>query len=251
MILDPHCHQLVSIIEQYRAIDASQIAQEDPEVLHQLRVQARTLLSLLKKESESYSMIKAIIKQSNAIRDLDVFLNESLLALPQKVQQHLAAVLDQIRLEKDQLETQFKQQLTPDFLSRLCNALEIEFVHQKKSASSDTGHKHHIALPLIRSKLAKQQQLLLNQDIKSKKLHAIRLKIKKLRYQASHYYPEEKKLNRKLKFLQNHLGTIHDKDMCLQILNAHLLNHTDLRTEVTTVIRQQQEQTIQKIRSKL
>lgn len=245
----PLIQDLITQIKQYQGFDSHQ----DPEKLHQVRVKIRNLMSLLKKGSKSYRVLKALIKGSNRIRDMDVLLTQSIADLPKTVEEHLHSITVQITTEKLTLESQFKQQFTEDFLDNLYNMLEHElsqadFINNETEKSANT---HPITLASIKTKLNRYEQTLLKSKLGNNALHTLRLKIKKIRYQVGHFYPDKEKLLAKLKFLQTNLGEFNDKVVCLQILNPYLSQHPKLQNEVTASIHQQQSKILKKIRSKL
>ena len=59
------------------------------ESIHKLRIHCRKMLSLIKSDDAFYLALKKIIKLTNKIRDLDVFLQEYIDSLPKEYQSQI------------------------------------------------------------------------------------------------------------------------------------------------------------------
>lgn len=251
MIENQLLSELMAIIDEYRSVDSSQIADQDPEVLHQLRVKSRTLLALLDKNSAAYQDIKLLIKNSNSIRDLDVFLTETFMSLPEVVREHLQEVLTQIKQQKLKLEAAYKQEFLENHLPKLNVISERDFAFKDPEFNSQSQVHSRMSLYEIEIQLAKIESKILKPDVEHKRLHKLRLKVKKLRYQVVNFHANEIKLLSRLKYLQNKLGEFHDKDVCLQIIEPYVFDTPELAEEVVKTINQQQQTILKKIRKKI
>jgi len=150
----------------------------DPEVLHKLRIEARRLLSLLETEGKTDIGLKELLKKSSKVRDIDVLLK---ICKKKKVKKYL--IKKREKLNKKLIL------FLKNFYSKI---IEI----QKKEISLNNCIK-----VICTSFLNKND----------KKLHKIRLKIKKCRYTQKQYEKEFKKI-------QDILGKIHDYYNCYKLM---------------------------------
>lgn len=243
--------ELITVIENYCSVDSLKVMNQDPETLHQLRVKSRTLMSLLPEKSALYADTKQLIKQSNKIRDLDVFLTESILALPEETQAHLQKVTLEIQQHKLQLEVNYKRELLNQHLPLLTGASTEDYDRQHNDVlDSDQEDKQKLSILEIEKTLHKIEEKLMDPDITHKRVHKLRLKVKKIRYQVTHYYSDQSDLVDYFKYLQKWLGVFHDKDVCLEISEPYLVDKA-LREEVFKVIANQQKTILTKVRKRI
>lgn len=156
--------------------------------IHKLRIKARELLSCISKEDSFYKELKKLIKLTNEIRDIDVFLNEFLKGIPFKY-----------------LETIHK------------SSLEKKLNRERKSHCENLRKSFKkINFPTTLVSMEKKKKLEKNQlqkptlGLNQKELHQYRIYIKKRLYFYKLYYPEEKKRIKTLTKIKDHLGRIND-----------------------------------------
>lgn len=156
------------------------------EDIHTLRVLSRELYSLLSADDGMYKSIKRVIKMSNKIRDLDVFLEEYLPSLPKKYRE---------KLEMSRIHQLTKSQ-RDDEVEELHTYLKSLHVNEDAQFMS----RHEEITPLhIKEFTLKQQEL-----------HKYRIYIKKLlAKEQNSSSPNEKKIH-KLKNIKDILGSMND-----------------------------------------
>ncbi|QKI89805.1 CHAD domain-containing protein [Thiomicrorhabdus xiamenensis] len=187
-------------------LELENVLQEQEKTLHELRVSARKLVSLLPKDDYHREFFKRVIQASNKIRDLDVLMLQVVPGFPKDMRD----AGDQLRKEllgiRNQLDDDFKNFLQLDILPELCN-LRANFTREKDSLAVSEGVEE---LEQIEKQFRQIRKRLLLVDLEEKQVHKIRLKVKRLRYQVAHHYRNKNKLLAELKFLQEQLGKFHD-----------------------------------------
>jgi len=159
------------LIKQY-------IKKDDPEILHDLRISARKMLSRLETEGKSDESLKKLLKKSSKLRDTDVL---STICKNKKAKKYLKKKHKKLRRK---------------FIEFLKNfSLKTTTFSQKPTKYIDCG------------KILKESFL----EKDDKELHKIRLQIKKCRYTQ----PEKEKIYKKL---QDALGKMHDFYNCEKLL---------------------------------
>lgn len=180
---------------------------EDVESLHQLRVQTRRVLAQLSSKSSTYRQLKSLIKQTNAIRDLDVMLCETIPSLAASAQATLKenGIIAALGVEKERLEEDFMDVLKDFDLSSI--AVTPKPPKKKKLAIIDL------------KKLGKGP----GQQNVDERIHKFRLKAKRARYYIEHHLPNEKKRIKLLKKVQERLGKIHDYNVFTEKLETLMI----------------------------
>ncbi|MDF2153424.1 CHAD domain-containing protein [Vibrio sp. CAU 1672] len=202
---------------------------KDPEYNHQYRValrRTRSLLLLLEDALPPFEVrllkkqLKVLMKQTNQLRDLDVFLLERPKYL-QMAPQPPQAIADLFRLLSEQQRNEH-QRVTHWLESRhytgVCmsveNSLKRSFAsdHELSEASSATFARKNIAEHLAQVVTQCRQ---LNKDSPDDAIHALRIECKKLRYLLEFYSgvftDQVHRLHiSQLKILQDKLGVFND-----------------------------------------
>lgn len=181
---------------------------EDVESLHQLRVQTRRTLAQLNPKSKTYRQLKALIKQTNAIRDLDVMLCETIPSLASGARETLKenGIIAALGVEKERLEEDFMDVLKDFDLSPI--TLTPSSSRKKKEVAV-------VDLENMRGGPGKE-----NDD---RKIHKFRLRAKRARYYIEHHHPNEKKRIKLLKKVQERLGKIHDYNVFTEKLETLMI----------------------------
>lgn len=167
------------------------------EEVHMLRIKSRELYSLISKDEPFYVKLKKVIKLSNKIRDMDVFVHEYLTFLAKKK----ITVLDTKSIKKSLNKKREKKinQLY-HYLKFLTIPDEVKFVHVAKT-------------PLLEYKTI----LTLNQS----QLHKYRIYIKKRLYIEKNSTPMNEKKVKALSKIKDLLGTINDNYNGLKRLGGY------------------------------
>lgn len=197
--------KLLKKLDDYEMLeqDAKQI-----EPLHKIRVTARKLVALSEPDSYSAQVLKRLIQASNALRDLDVLRSETLPKLPAKWQPKLTELYQQLAQQREELDAQFKLRLQMELYDEIHSLVdEFEPLQQPKS---DSQPRHQLPLKEIEKRLKAQVKWLRTLDIKDQQVHKVRLKIKRLRYQLEHFYPQQIPALEMMTYLQNTLGEFQD-----------------------------------------
>jgi CHAD domain-containing protein/CYTH domain-containing protein len=211
---------------------------DDPEDLHQFRVNIRKSRAFLKefeflfpKERHSYfnENLDSFAKQTNQKRDLDV-IKERLLQLDEEHDNIQENIKQQRDDEERHIHEMLKSKTFEDFFLSYQNALK-----QDTLLTSDNNQDtiEHIAKQVIQElhlKIVKKIDAL-EKDFDDKKLHKIRISFKKLRYlleEFQHIFGEEKIKNmiEKGKKLQTLLGDFNDTVNQTKLLHNYLESHT-------------------------
>jgi len=157
------------------------------EDIHTLRVNSRELCSIISVDDPFYSRVKRVIKLSNKIRDMDVFLEVYLDSLPKKyrLQLDLNDIKESVKKKRKKktakLHTYVQSIVIPE------SALSHELIHKPSSnISQKTPY------------------------LKQTELHKYRIYIKKQLYNEKISTPVNMKKIKALTKIKNLLGTIND-----------------------------------------
>jgi len=198
------------------------ILNDDAEDLHQFRVNIRKSRAFLKafdflfsKEYYGYfnENLGKFARQTNRKRDLDV-IKESLLSLDEDHGMIQENIRQQREHEQQNILEMLKSKTFKDFFSTYKDILTKDAL---LSSNNNTGTIENTAKKTIKDlhhKIIKKIDVL-EKDFDSKKLHKIRLSLKKFRYlleEFQHIFGEEKiaKMIEKGKALQTLLGDFND-----------------------------------------
>ncbi|MFA5455218.1 MAG: CHAD domain-containing protein [Sulfurimonas sp.] len=166
--------------------------------IHSLRIKCRELFSLLDKGDALARSVKKVISLSNEIRDIDVFFNEYLVALPKKYRKK---ALEQIseKAKDGGRKKEIKK------LRKYLKKLEIP-----KSAEQKSEEK-------------KEQNLVAMEfpSFDKKKLHKYRIYIKKRLYIEKNSSPKDEKKIKSLTDIKDALGAINDNYNGLERLKSY------------------------------
>lgn len=192
------------------------------EDIHSLRIDTRELLSLMSVDDLFYKRLKRVIKLTNKIRDIDVFLETYLTDFPKKYLEKLdikgiTAFTQDLR--KEEIEKLY------DYLSRLeiPNAVEL--------------YDHTVAFSIS------QRGALVSPSLKE--LHKYRIFIKKKLYQEKNAPEKDKKKIKKLSAIKDILGSIHDNANGLSVLNHQAID-TKLFDKIEAYTNKQNERLFKK-----
>ncbi len=161
----------------------------DIKSIHKLRAKTREVISHTDKKDKAYKKLKKIIKLTNEIRDIDVFQSEFLENLPVRYTQNISlnSMLKKLQEQREKYCKSLKNYL-------------VKFKIPKKLTTKKDIDTTYIDIPKekITSKLS------------DKELHKYRIYIKNRLYYYKLFYPNEKKMIKKLTKLKDYLGFIHD-----------------------------------------
>ncbi len=169
--------------------------------IHSLRVDCRKILSLLTKDTPLYTKLKKIIKLTNTIRDMDVFLDYYLASLPKEYG---------AKLELDTMHAHINKRRKKK-LSKLYAHLK-SFEMPKKM---EVKHRERNTLPALSSEVPSLNQA---------QLHPYRIQIKRRLYtELNSQFIDEKKVNI-LKEIKDILGSINDNFNGLERIKAYSID---------------------------
>ncbi len=229
----------------------------DTEFLHDFRVairRTRAALSLLqvvfpsaisKKFKKDFSFIG---KKSNILRDLDVYLlNEEMYKniIPDPFKKPISFLFDQLRDERKKAHQDFVDMLNSQRYKNIINSWQKYLNFETLEHTSTTSRKAQysilsVAKPIILSQLKIILKLGSEIDDKTedKKVHALRLECKKLRYLLEFFsslFPKNRivKFINHLKILQDNLGKFNDYSIQQEFLQKYLgqLSLTDMKNK--------------------
>lgn len=201
----------------------------DPEFNHQYRVTLRRIcsLSLLLKDllpSFEHRLLKRniriLMKQTNRLRDLDVFVSDT----PQYLNKHpeqneaLNSLFDHISNLQAKEQQKVSEWLASDCYHKTCILIENSF---QRLCVYEPKHEVGKAMDLANLKIAQRFQKVikvshgLTTESKDCKIHALRIECKKLRYLLDYFSPlygsaQHKANIKQLKHLQDSLGMFND-----------------------------------------
>ncbi|WP_321326615.1 CHAD domain-containing protein [Thiomicrorhabdus sp.] len=199
-----HLEKLNHILTRY--IELPDDDSKQVKVLHDLRVSARKLITLINPNETLTASLKKLIQSSNKIRDLDVFINETLPIFPKKLQADLKEVHLTLHNTRADMNHEFKSLLSDELIGDLN---QTHTPSTKQEIKADLS-RHQMPLNDIDKRLKKVVRELQLLDLEDKQLHKIRLVTKRLHYQLERFYPEEKKSIALAKLIQTQLGKFHD-----------------------------------------
>jgi len=183
------------------------------EDIHSLRIDARELLSLLSVDNAFYKELKRLIKLTNKIRDIDVFVEVYLANLPKKYLKKLD-IKGITAFTQKYRQKEIKKLY--DYLSKLeiPNAVEL--------------HSHTTAFSIS------QKDALVAPS--AKELHKYRIFIKKKLYQEKNSPERNKKKIKQLSAIKDVLGSMHDNVNGInalhhQAIDAELFEKIEAYTE--------------------
>lgn len=252
-------HHIVELVERVGQYLKNQ---KEIEHLHQLRVQARRTLAHTDEDTQLYEALRATIKKSNKIRDIDVMIHDTMPLYPKKIQSQIKSSkpFKKLHATHRELTAKFLEHLKEtDFIvlyAMKClmgihddeETGELEEPAQaspEKPANTNTENAEN--KPLIapspktaiesaaKKKPAELPKSFLGLDDKT--LHKLRLAVKKLRYRAESNESENQKKIQCLKNMQESLGKIHDMYVFVQTLKnmghfpEKLLSEVDVFSE--------------------
>ncbi len=212
-----------------KSLESGIIIGKDPEFNHQYRVtlrRIRSLCGLLEDILAPFELkllkpnLRALMKRTNVLRDLDVFIIDkprylNILPQHQASLERIFSIINNRRIEEQQQVTEWL--MGREYLSIIVlleNSLLRALQYKRKN-------KPISPLSYANKKILNQFQIVakstksISNDSEDKVIHALRIKCKSLRYLlesfSSLYFSEQHKQNIKhLKFLQDELGDFND-----------------------------------------
>lgn len=172
--------------------------------IHKLRTSCREILSLLDKKSKNYKTIKLIIKFSNSIRDIDVFLNYYLEQLTSKELKNINVTLLKKKLSSFRKR---KSRKFLNFLKTIKFTKEILLTKEKKTRVSD-----------IESFIKNIDKIKTSQKL----LHKKRIIVKEQLYIEKNNMVKNLSKITVLKSIKNELGYINDNFNGMDMLKSKL-----------------------------
>lgn len=218
--------------------------------LHRLRQASRELLSLLPVEDYPQQRIKRVIQASNKIRDLDVLLLEVLPSFPQELESAIEPVKEQLVEVRWEWDDTFKNDLQLEMLPEIESCIE-EYAETLQSVHPTASEQQHQQLKEIEKQFKKVKKRLSLLELENKQIHKLRLKIKRMRYQVAHFFPEQDELFEALKYLQKQLGEFHDYDQAQKMIAKYTDMQADDLEPITKHLSARQNKILSKVRKKL
>lgn len=241
---------IVKLAGEYLNTDENTNMSGSVESLHKLRVAVRQWLALIDPKHEMVGSFKKIIQASNKVRDLDVLLWETWAKFPKDWHAGLTSLRHNLQASRAELNTEFKAVLDDELLDELVQAQRC-LVKDKHAFDLKQEHQK-MPLKEIQKRLKKAVKELKILDLKDKRLHQIRLLIKRLHYQLARFYPDEKKALALSERLAKQLGVFHDLYQAINLINKHqdALSAQQI-SECRAFLNIQKLQSLQKMRKKL
>ncbi|MBO1926375.1 CHAD domain-containing protein [Thiomicrorhabdus sp. 6S2-11] len=218
--------------------------------LHKLRQTARQIVSLLPEDGYSQQRVKRVIQASNKIRDLDVLLLELLPGFPEEYAEIVAEIKEQLLDVRWRLDDDFKNDLQMEMVPEIESCIGDDQVMSHMFAPT-AGEALHDRLKDIKARFKKIKKQLGLLDNDSGQIHKQRLKVKRIRYQVEHYFPEQQSLLDQLKYLQKQLGEFHDYAQAEKMIGKYTELDATQRGVVKAYLLSQQQQILSKVRKKL
>ncbi len=233
----------------------------DSEFLHDYRIslrKVRSILSLFKGVFDEdvtcdlKTRFSDLMRQTNRLRDLDVYLleQESYLALvPEILRSGLLTMFEEFAEERDRTQKKVKRQFLSKNYKQEMTALQKLCPHtpaQMKKAAAETlkvGSDGDLpvfdyASALIWKRYRKVRKLARRIDAETpdEQVHELRIQFKKMRYLMEFFAPlysakEMKTLIKSLRRLQNSLGKFNDCSVQQEALNAHITAHANSKQD--------------------
>ena len=185
-----------------RTLEQGVIAETEPEFNHQYRVtlrRIRSLLLLLKPNFCPFEFkllkpnLKLLMKQTNTLRDLDVFLidREHYLNRSPEYQDKLASVFDVIETQQIEALKSVRQWLTSDSYLKTCVMIENSL---RRASQYEVDNVESIVVCsnkriLHHYKLVSNACKGLNRKSNDGEVHQLRIECKKLRYLLEYFAP--------------------------------------------------------------
>lgn len=240
--------KLNQLIARYNSLD-----DDDSKLvncLHDIRITARKLIVVMNPDDSMGLSLKKLIQSSNKIRDLDVFLEEILPQFPKKWHVDFKDICRALKIKRGEMSHDFKLILTEEWLSDSLTENDLLAVNKEKTHSDLNRHK--MELKEIEKRLKKVLKELKSIDIEDKHLHKIRLVSKRLHYQLARFYPQETKLIKTTKLIQEMLGDFHDLYQAIKLLkqNESLVNPKPFK-HCNEFLNDKKAQTLLKLRKEL
>ena len=220
-----------SFMDVARANEPGIIADYDTEFLHDYRVsfrKVRSVLSLFKgvfsadKTTELKTAFAEVMKNTNRLRDLDVYLMEKDLyfsMVPEPAIDGLRLLFDYFAKERKRELKNVRKTLTSEAYEENVAALAKYFVDTKKITSGPKGKlpSKELASTLVRKRYSQVCKIAgsIDKSTKDEVVHELRISCKKLRYLMEFVAPlynqdDIKVLIKTLKVLQDNLGKFND-----------------------------------------
>jgi CHAD domain-containing protein len=248
----PACETTRNIIKTYiqvaRENEPGIKADYDTEFLHDYRVslrKVRSVLSLFKgvfRDDDTARLRQAfadIMKQTNRLRDLDVYLLEKSLyfsMIPKSLHEGLSVMFEVFATERQQQLKHVVDMLNSESYTRTITDLAEQFTSTNilKPGPKGDGPTLPFACRLIWKRYNKVCKVArrINSDTPSKEFHVLRIQCKKLRYLMEFFtplFPQKtiKQLIKALKRLQDNLGRFNDFSVQQRSLQAFLQDYSD------------------------
>lgn len=217
-----------------RTLEQGVIAETEPEFNHQYRVTLRRIRSLLLLLKPNFCPIefkllkpnlKLLMKQTNTLRDLDVFLidREHYLNRSPEYQDKLTLVFDVIETQQIEALKSVRQWLTSDSYLKTCVMIENSL---RRASQYEVDNVESIVVCsnkriLHHYKLVSNACKGLNRKSNDGEVHQLRIECKKLRYLLEYFAPlygpnqghlgiQHRANVKQLKQLQDRLGAFND-----------------------------------------
>lgn len=200
MSLELLVESLIKSVDSYRALSHLNI-DESSLHLHEIRLMSRRLLSHFPKQHREICSVKMLLQGSNALRDMDVLITETIEKFAAGGQ---SQVLRELLLnEREHLNEKFLDLLDDewDAARRIINALALD---------EDVSELGSLEFSVVQKKLSKALKVLAQVDTVEKDAHKIRLKLKRYAHQILTHFPEKLELRTLLEDVIHRLGQMHD-----------------------------------------
>ncbi|WP_173270725.1 CHAD domain-containing protein [Thiosulfatimonas sediminis] len=218
--------------------------------LHKLRQTTRHLLSLLPIEGYAQARIKKVIQASNKIRDLDVLLWDVLPHLPDELRVLEAQVQPRLIAIRCGMDDEFKNDLQLELLPEITSCL-VAYPHVLQAEFSLVSQLKRPQISDLEKQFQKAKKQLVLLDIENTQVHKLRLKIKRIRYQVGHFFPEQTEFLMRLRSLQDQLGEFHDYDQADKMMCKYSDLDELMLVKVRKFLAARQQNILAQVRRKL
>ncbi|MBP1679765.1 MAG: hypothetical protein H6Q35_104 [Proteobacteria bacterium] len=244
-------HTLLQTIDNIATHLSDFLQTKEPESLHQYRVSVRMARSVCLEFSEFMeekrkfnleTILKTLQKETNDMRDIDVFL-ECIEAYKSMVEPSCLVDLEgleaKLKAEKEEaynaFESKYTQAFTDEMIARLQAIQNDERLCLPKSEEKIYKYIKEILSSRLK-KIAKASKKL-SLDAPNERFHKLRLHYKKLRYNADAIKLTQ--FSKSFKPLQNAFGKVQDKNTQIERIKRYNTPHSVCLDNIITLLEQE------------
>ena len=244
-------HTLLKTIENIAIHLSDFLETKEPESLHQYRVSVRMARSVCLEFSEFMEekrkfalekILKSLQKETNEMRDIDVFL-ECIEAYKTHVEPsclyELESLEAKLMLEKKEAYASFEKRYTHTFKDELIAKLQAIQNDEKLCLPKSEEKLYKYIKEILTKRLKKiaKASKKLHLDAPNERFHKLRLHYKKLRYNADAV--ELTQFSKSFKPLQNAFGKVQDKNTQIERIKRYNTSHSSCLESIIALLEQE------------